>query len=41
MGRLAEAEGEEAVWQDLRMKLFVDPADLKAKYAKSPAWLKA
>jgi acyl-homoserine-lactone acylase len=41
MGRLAEAEGEDAVWQDLRMKLFVDPADLKAKYAASPAWLKS
>ncbi len=32
MGRLAEAEGEKAIWQDLRMKLFIDPADLKAKY---------
>ena len=25
MGRLAEAEGEPAIWQDLRMKLFIDP----------------
>ena len=41
MGRLAEAEGEEAIWQDLRMKLFIDPDQMKAKYAKSPAWLKA
>jgi acyl-homoserine-lactone acylase len=40
MGRLAEAEGESAIWQDLRMKLFVDPADLKAKYAASPEWLR-
>jgi acyl-homoserine-lactone acylase len=40
LGRTAEAEGEKAVWQDLRMKLFVDPADLKARYAASPAWLK-
>jgi acyl-homoserine-lactone acylase len=39
LGRLAEAEGEGAVYQDLREKLFVDPADLKAKYAQSPAWL--
>ena len=23
------------------MKLFIDPADLKAQYAASPAWLKA
>ncbi len=41
MGRLAEAEGESAVWRDLRMKLFIDPANLKALYARSPAWLKA
>jgi acyl-homoserine lactone acylase PvdQ len=39
MGRLAEAEGESKIWQDLRMKLFVDPAQLKQQYAKSPAWL--
>ena len=25
LGRLAEAEGEAAVYQDLRMKLFIDP----------------
>jgi acyl-homoserine-lactone acylase len=25
MGRLAEAEGESKIYQDLRMKLFVDP----------------
>ncbi|HEX3083562.1 MAG TPA: penicillin acylase family protein, partial [Pyrinomonadaceae bacterium] len=24
-GRLAEAEGESAIWRDLRMKLFIDP----------------
>jgi len=40
MGRLAEAEGESAVYQDLRMKLFIDPQDLKARYQSSPAWLK-
>ena len=40
MGRLAEAEGEKEIWRDLRMKLFVDPADFKAKYESSPAWLK-
>jgi acyl-homoserine-lactone acylase len=40
MGRLAEAEGEPAIWQDLRMKLFIDPDSLKARYAASPAWLK-
>ena len=40
MGRLAEAEGEKEVWRDLRMKLFIDPADMKTKYASSPPWLK-
>lgn len=39
MGRLAEAEGEPAIWSDLRMKIFIDPDDLKKKYAESPAWL--
>jgi len=41
LGIRAEAEGESAIYQDLRMKLFVDPRALKAKYAASPAWLKA
>ena len=40
MGRAAEAEGEGAIYRDLRMKLFIDPADLKARYAASPEWLK-
>jgi acyl-homoserine-lactone acylase len=40
-GRLAETEGEAAVWRDLRMKLFIQPDALKADYARSPAWLKA
>jgi len=37
MGRLAEAEGEAAIWQDLRMKLFIDPDVLRTQYAASPA----
>ncbi|MGB7212387.1 MAG: penicillin acylase family protein [Gemmatimonadales bacterium] len=40
MGRLAETEGESAIYQDLRMKLFIDPDSLKVEYARSPAWLK-
>ena len=40
-GRMAEVQGESAIWQDLRMKLFIDPVDLKADYAASPTWLKA
>ena len=40
MGRLAEAEGQAEIYRDLRMKLFIDPADMKVQYQKSPAWLK-
>ena len=40
-GRLAEAEGESEIYRDLRMKIFIDPADMKAQYEKSPAWLKS
>ena len=40
-GRLAEAEGEKEIYRDLRMKLFIDPADMKAQYDESPPWLKA
>ncbi len=40
-GRAAETEGESAIWRDLRMKIFIDPADMKQKYESSPAWLKA
>src|SRR5213596_1610205 len=39
-GRLAESEGEKQIWRDLRMKLFIDPKDMQAKYSASPAWLK-
>jgi acyl-homoserine-lactone acylase len=41
LGRLAEAEGESAIWRDLRMKLFIDPEQLKATYKESPEWLRA
>ena len=41
MGRLAEAEGEKQIYRDLRMKLFIDPREIKAQYEASPAWLKA
>src|SRR5277367_6771388 len=40
MGRLAEAEGEDKIYQDLRMKMFIDPDDLKKDYAASPEWLR-
>ena len=41
MGRRAEAEGTEAIYRDLRMKLFVNPDSMKAQYAVSPPWLKS
>ncbi|HLZ74215.1 penicillin acylase family protein [Phenylobacterium sp.] len=42
LGRTAEAgEGEAAIWSDLRARLFVDPADLRLKYAAAPSWLRA
>ncbi|WP_273568227.1 acylase [Maribacter halichondriae] len=39
-GRLAEVEGEEALYSDLRAKLFMTEAEAKANYEKSPDWLK-
>src|SRR5947207_10007135 len=41
MGRLAEAEGASKIYQDLRMKLFIDPEASKKQYAASPEWLKS
>ena len=35
-GRLAEAEGEAEIWRDLRMKLFIDPDDMKAQVRGEP-----
>ena len=40
LGRMAEAEGEGALGQDLRQRLFLDPAELQRDYAASPDWLK-
>ncbi|MCW3796870.1 penicillin acylase family protein [Sphingomonas sp. BN140010] len=40
LGRTAEAEGEKALWQDLRARLFVSEPELQAHYAASPLWLK-
>jgi len=41
LGRLAEAEGEGAVYRDLRQRLFINPDTLKALYAGSEPWLRA
>src|SRR5690606_17305721 len=40
LGRLAEAEGESAIFGDLRMKLFIHPDSLQALYRTSPEWLR-
>jgi len=40
LGRLAEAQGESALWKDLRQRLFVDPVQLQEQYTASPPWLK-
>lgn len=41
LGRTAEAEGEKAIWQDLRARLYVSEPELRAWYAKSPANMQA
>ena len=40
LGRTAEAEGEKAIWQDLRARLYVSEPELRAHYAASPTWMK-
>ena len=40
LGRTAEAEGEKAIWADLRQKIFIDPTELQRLYNDSPAWLR-
>jgi len=37
LGRAAEADGEKAIWLDLRARLYVSDNELKADYARSPA----
>src|SRR5271155_1350158 len=41
LGWLAQAEGESALYSDLRERLFIDVAALKSQYRASPAWLKS
>ncbi len=38
-GRLAEVEGENALYSDLRAKLFMTQAEAEANFEKSPKWL--
>jgi acyl-homoserine-lactone acylase len=40
LGWLAQADGEAALYSDLRQRLFVDPTHLEQLYAAAPAWLR-
>jgi len=40
-GRLAEVEGEQAIYSDLRAQLYMTVDEAKAAYASAPDWLKA
>jgi acyl-homoserine-lactone acylase len=39
-GRLAEAEGESVLYQDLRQRLFIDENEMRRLYKESPEWLR-
>jgi acyl-homoserine-lactone acylase len=41
LGRVSEAEGQAYVTQDLRARLYIDPADLQRRYEDSPGWLRS
>ena len=36
LGRTAEAQGETAIWQDLRQKLWIDPVDPEGGIRREP-----
>jgi acyl-homoserine-lactone acylase len=41
LGWLAQAEGESALYSDLRARLFIDTGRLQQQYRAAPAWLKS
>jgi acyl-homoserine-lactone acylase len=41
LGWLAQAEGESAIYSDLRERLFIDVGRLQRQYRAAPTWLKA
>jgi acyl-homoserine-lactone acylase len=41
LGRLAEIEGETALYSDLRAQLFMTEIEAREKYSSAPGWLKA
>jgi acyl-homoserine-lactone acylase len=40
LGWLAQADGDSALYSDLRQRLFIDTAELQRQYLSSPPWLK-
>ncbi|MEX2334514.1 MAG: penicillin acylase family protein [Pseudohongiella sp.] len=40
IGRLAEVEGESALFSDLRAKLYMSEEEARAAYASAPGWLR-
>ncbi|HVX87579.1 MAG TPA: penicillin acylase family protein, partial [Gemmatimonadales bacterium] len=40
LGRVAEAEGPGALWQDFRQRLYIDPVELQAEYRQCAPWLR-
>ncbi len=40
IGRLAEVEGEKAIYSDLRARMFMSKEEAIANYKKAPEWLK-
>jgi len=40
LGRTAEADGEDAIWQDLRARMYLPHDTLRQAYADSPDWLR-
>ena len=40
LGRLAEVKGKSFLYEDLLMRLLIDPAEAQEDYQKSPQWLK-
>ena len=41
LGRIAESEGEEAIYRDLRYRLINNGDSLKAIYSRAPGWLRS
>jgi acyl-homoserine-lactone acylase len=40
LGRMAEIKGESELYNDLLIRLVIDPAEARSDYKKAPAWLK-